>query len=114
MDLLLFTEKDSKDCEEAEAVVKKVAARYRKTLHVNVFELGKKNNKMMALQFGLNAGPSIVIDGEVAFKEKVPSEEELANEIERRIKNSEKRKEDLKEKRRYWSISGLPETWGRE
>jgi hypothetical protein len=113
MDLILFTSSKKRDeCAKAEEVVKEVARRFGKDLHTSMLDLEERANRMTALQFRISTPPALVFDGEPIFTDRFPTADELAKFIEEKIKEYSRARRAGRS--RYWSISGLPESWSIE
>jgi len=81
MKIELFYTDTCPDCPPARAVVKKVLRNYPQVV---LEEINAKEQKERAKLYGLTHVPTIIMDGEVVFIEKV-EEEALRKEIERRV-----------------------------
>ncbi len=112
MDLFLFYEKDSEKCKPAELVVKRISREFKWKLHSKFLDISEDANGTLAKRLGVENVPTVVINGKIVFSGDCPSEDELRKEIQKRIESAEG--ESMRTRRRYWSTSGLPETWGRD
>jgi len=112
MDLMLFVAEKCADCPKAKETVAAVAKRFRE-LHVSVLDIEEDVNRLNVLQFRITKPPALILDGEPIFRERFPTEAELAKHIEQRIRGQETKKEG-RGRGRWWSVSGLPEQWGSE
>jgi thioredoxin-like negative regulator of GroEL len=113
MDLVLFTStRMPAECAGAEDAVRQVAKARHGTLHASILDIEKKENRDAAAQFGIQSAPALVLNGERIFKEKMPSGDELSAFIDAKLSEKDSRKG--RDRSRYWSISGLPEQWGKD
>jgi len=111
--LILFTSsKKREECADAEAVAKEVSARFRNDLHTNILDLEERANRITALQFKISDAPALVLDGERIFPDKFPTADELSDFIKKKMEEYGKSRRAGRS--RYWSVSGLPESWSIE
>lgn len=105
MDLLVFlSSKNCPACPSARRAAEFVKEKF-KSLHVDFLDLEHPATRATALQFRIPSPPAFVLNGERIFADKIPTGEELAAFIEEKQKPQTGR-----EGRRWWSVSGLPET----
>jgi len=82
MQVVILTQEDCAFCEQAKAIMSRLAAEYE--LEVSLLELSSPEGQTLALQGGVMFPPGIFIGGE-PFSYGRPSERALRREVERRI-----------------------------
>jgi thiol-disulfide isomerase/thioredoxin len=111
MDMILFVASNCDECPKAKQAVESAAKRF-KELRARILDMDDRANRLNAVQFKITKPPALVLDGERVFEKRFPTEAELMAFIEQKLKKAGAGKEG--ERKRWWSVSGLPEQWGAE